>query len=117
MSRRTSYSLLAVLIVVLLLLGSFSQTALPASAATEAATSSASGLSWVKFYFTDPAHTDEKDQNLADYVTGAVLPIINASSKTIDITSFDFNLPGIVDAVVKAKARGVVVRVVVDDKN
>jgi len=42
---------------------------------------------------------------------------IAAAKKTLDIASFDFNLPSFTDAVVKAKQRGVQVRVVLDEEN
>lgn len=73
--------------------------------------------SWLNIYFTKPAVTDESDQNMDHYVAGKVLPVINAAKKTIDVTSFDLNLPAFVDALVSASARGVQVRIVVDGKN
>lgn len=42
---------------------------------------------------------------------------INAAKKSLDIASFDFNLPSFTDAVVKAKQRGVQVRIVLDEEN
>ncbi len=74
-------------------------------------------LPWLSIFFTNPAQTDEADQNLDDYVVHYPLAAVNAAQKTIDITSFDFNLPGFVNALVAAKKRGVVVRIVLDEKN
>ncbi len=45
------------------------------------------------------------------------MPEINNAQKTIDVTSFDLNLPSFVDALVSATQRGVQVRVVYDGKN
>ncbi len=42
---------------------------------------------------------------------------IQAAKKTLDIASFDFNLPNFTDAVIKAKQRGVQVRIVLDEEN
>jgi phosphatidylserine/phosphatidylglycerophosphate/cardiolipin synthase-like enzyme len=42
---------------------------------------------------------------------------VEAAKKTLDIASFDFNLPNFTAAVVKAKQRGVQVRIVLDEEN
>lgn len=84
---------------------------------TSVVTNPSTGLSWVSVYFTDPAHTDEADQDLSHYITAAVLPAIEASLTSIDVASFDLNLPGFVDALVRAGSRGVTVRVVYDGTN
>jgi len=68
---------------------------------------------WLKVYFTDPNPPDQVDNGI-DQV---VLPWIADASETIDIASFDLNLPSVVDALVSAAKRGVVVRVVVDGEN
>jgi phosphatidylserine/phosphatidylglycerophosphate/cardiolipin synthase-like enzyme len=66
---------------------------------------------WLQVYFPNP---NVDDPNTVDQ---HVVPVINAATQTIDITSFDFNLPSVVDAVVGASKRGVKVRMVLDEKN
>src|SRR5262249_12863606 len=56
--------------------------------------------SWLNIYFTNPSITDESDQNMDHYVAGHVLSVVNVAQKTIDVTSFDLNLPQFVDALV-----------------
>jgi len=68
---------------------------------------------WLKIYFTDPNPPDQVGNGIDQFV----MPEINNAQKTIDITSFDLNLPSFVDAVVAAEQRGVQVRVVYDGKN
>src|SRR5262245_21944346 len=97
-------------------------TAVPTAAATPAGLPTGVNgkenvLSWLSVYFTDPASVDENNQNLNDYVAHYPLQAIQQAKKTIDITSFDFNLPDFINAVVAAKKRGVVVRIVLDEKN
>ncbi len=72
--------------------------------------------SWLKVYFTAPTAADANtDANATDKsVIRYVLPVINAAQKSIDVTSFDLNLPTFTNALVSAKKRGVQVRVVVD---
>ncbi len=66
---------------------------------------------WLQVYFTNP---NNNDPNTVDK---AVVPVITAASQTIDLTSFDLNLPSVVNALVEASQRGVKVRVVVDEEN
>ncbi len=89
------------------------------SVTTGATTAPANGSlpSWLTIYFTKPSVTDENDQNMDHYVAGHVLSVVNAAQKTLDVTSFDLNLPAFVDALVNAQKRGVKVRVVIDGKN
>jgi phosphatidylserine/phosphatidylglycerophosphate/cardiolipin synthase-like enzyme len=64
-------------------------------------------------YFTNPNPPD----NLGSGMDQNVLPAIAAATKTIDVTSFDLNLPDVVNALVAASKRGVIVRVVYDGVN
>ncbi len=69
---------------------------------------------WLAVYFTDPNLAAEQGQEGIDqYVVAA----IGGASKTIDVASFDFNLPRLVDALTGASLRGVRVRVVYDGVN
>jgi phosphatidylserine/phosphatidylglycerophosphate/cardiolipin synthase-like enzyme len=68
---------------------------------------------WLKVYFTNPNPPDQVGSGIDQFV----LPEINNAQKTIDVTSFDLNLPSFVDALASAAQRGVQVRVVYDGKN
>ncbi|MEP7287652.1 MAG: phospholipase D-like domain-containing protein [Chloroflexota bacterium] len=89
-----------------------------AQAATPAPTSTAVDTSkWLHVYFTDPSQVDESVIDANKTMARYVLLSLKAAAKTIDIASFDFNLPEVADALVAAKNRGVVVRAVLDEKN
>jgi phosphatidylserine/phosphatidylglycerophosphate/cardiolipin synthase-like enzyme len=80
------------------------------------ATAAAGGPAWLKVYFTDPDPTGKvivpSEQSVLQYV----LPVLDAAKQTIDVASFDFNLPSVTDALVRASKRGVKVRMVLDEK-
>jgi phosphatidylserine/phosphatidylglycerophosphate/cardiolipin synthase-like enzyme len=94
---------------------------LPTSVATEpsavptkpATASDTTALNWIRVYFTDPNPPDNVGQGIDNYV----VPVLDAAQKSIDVASFDFNLPSVTNALVDAKKRGVVVRAVLDRKN
>lgn len=67
--------------------------------------------SWVQVYFTDPNPPDDLNNGLDSRV---LVPLIDSAQTSIEIASFDFNLPSVLDALVRAKQRGVEVRVMVD---
>jgi phosphatidylserine/phosphatidylglycerophosphate/cardiolipin synthase-like enzyme len=69
--------------------------------------------SWMTVYFTNVDSPDQTNNGIDRYVT----PVLNDAKKTIDVTSFDLNLPSVVNALVDAKKRGVAVRVVTDETN
>ncbi len=69
--------------------------------------------SWLKIYFTNPNPPD----NTENGIDQQVVPVLNRASKSIDLASFDLNLPSVVNALVEASKRGVQVRVVVDGEN
>jgi phosphatidylserine/phosphatidylglycerophosphate/cardiolipin synthase-like enzyme len=71
------------------------------------------GTDWLKIYFTNPNPPDEVGQGIDNYV----VPEVSNAQRTIDVTSFDLNLPSFVNALIAAQQRGVQVRVVYDGKN
>src|SRR5689334_2108381 len=87
----------------------------PPSAAANA-TVSTQGVSWLQVYFTDPDPSGTENLDGDHYVPRYVLPVLDAAKQTIDVASFDFNLPVITDALVRANKRGVKVRMVLDEK-
>ncbi len=72
------------------------------------------GPGWLAVYFTNPDPPDALGQSIIDQV---VQPAIAAATSSIDVTSFDLNLPSLVNALGEASQRGVKVRVVYDGAN
>jgi phosphatidylserine/phosphatidylglycerophosphate/cardiolipin synthase-like enzyme len=68
---------------------------------------------WLSLYFTDPTPPD----NLAHGIDQFVQASIDGAIKTIDVASFDLNLPSVVNALARASQRGVSVNVVFDGTN
>jgi phosphatidylserine/phosphatidylglycerophosphate/cardiolipin synthase-like enzyme len=68
---------------------------------------------WLTVYFTNPNPPDD----LNNGVDQKIVPLIESATESIDVASFDLNLPSVIDALVKAKERGVEVRVVYDGEN
>jgi len=68
---------------------------------------------WLKVYFTNPNPPDNTQNGIDQFV----VPVLSNATQTIDVTSFDLNLPSVVNALVEASQRGVKVRVVVDEEN
>ncbi|HVN16507.1 MAG TPA: phospholipase D-like domain-containing protein [Anaerolineales bacterium] len=92
-----------------------SPTVLPSSGSLSNGASTDNGQTpaWLKVYFTNPNPPDQIGTGIDQFV----VPVINNAQKTIDVTSFDLNLPSFVDALVAAAQRGVQVRVVYDGTN
>ena len=86
-------------------------TAMPATGNQPADTGQ--NLDWLKVYFTNPNPPDQINSGIDQYV----VPVVADAQKTIDVTSFDLNLPSFVNALVAAAQRGVQVRVVYDGTN
>ncbi len=71
---------------------------------------------WYQVYFTKPAYPERAagrfgglDETLAADIDGAV--------ERVDLATFDLDLPRVVDALIRARQRGVVVRVAIDGEN
>lgn len=103
----------------LLTLPSPDSTALPMTSATSApsvpATAGPVGSlpAWLNIYFSDPNPPDNIGKGIDQYVQQA----IDAATTSIDVTSFDLNLPSLMNALINAQKRGVKVRVVYDSEN
>ncbi|MFZ6026887.1 MAG: phospholipase D-like domain-containing protein [Chloroflexota bacterium] len=65
---------------------------------------------WLTVYFTDPNPPDDLDKGIDRFI----LPLVEAAEQTIDVVSFDVNLPSVVNALTAAHQRGVQVRVLYD---
>jgi phosphatidylserine/phosphatidylglycerophosphate/cardiolipin synthase-like enzyme len=86
---------------------------LPSNGDSSTATPSGDVLPWLQVFFTKPNPPDNQAHGIDNYV----VPLIDGAKSTIDVASFDFNLPSVTNALVNAKNRGVKVRVVVDEVN
>lgn len=69
--------------------------------------------SWLQVFFTNPNPPD----NIGSGIDQGVVTDVNNARSSIDVTSFDLNLPSFVKALVSARQRGAQVRVVVDGVN
>jgi len=69
--------------------------------------------SWLQVFFTNPNPPD----NVGNGIDEGVVADVNNAKNSIDVTSFDLNLPSFVNALVAASQKGVRVRVVVDGEN
>ncbi len=69
--------------------------------------------SWLTVYFTNPNPPDDINHGVDQYI----VPLIENATRNMVVASFDLNLPSIVDALVRAKERGVEVRVLYDGEN
>ena len=69
--------------------------------------------SWLQVFFTNPNPPD----NVGNGIDNGVVADVNSAQYSIDVTSFDLNLPSFVNALVADSQRGVKVRVVVDGVN
>ncbi len=80
-------------------------TSLPNANVTEGA--------WYTLYFTKPTYPEKKEGRNGG-VDQAIVADFERAQKTIDVAVFDLRLPSFVDAMVRAVARGVQVRAIVD---
>ncbi|HVN53712.1 MAG TPA: phospholipase D-like domain-containing protein [Anaerolineaceae bacterium] len=124
-SRRRSPNLisLVVLAIVIAVAGYvYRQGQEPTPAPTAPATQAAPGQptpaesampAWLHVFFTNPNPPDQSGSG----VDQVILPLIQSATQSIDVTSFDLNLPDLVNALADAQKRGVIVRVVYDGTN
>src|SRR3954454_21698960 len=73
----------------------------------------------IQAFFTTPAlvYPDAPQQRPTSPLLAAVLADLDAARDSVDLASFDFDIPAMTDALLHAAARGVVVRLVVDSEN
>jgi len=73
----------------------------------------------IRAFFTTPTlvYPDSPQQRPASPLLEAVLADLAAAHASVDLASFDFDIPAVTDALLHAAARGVVVRLVVDSEN
>jgi phosphatidylserine/phosphatidylglycerophosphate/cardiolipin synthase-like enzyme len=71
---------------------------------------------WYQVYFTKPQYP-ERAANRVGGLDETIVADIDAAQRRIEVAAFDFDLPKIGQALVRAKQRGVQVRVVIDGEN
>jgi phosphatidylserine/phosphatidylglycerophosphate/cardiolipin synthase-like enzyme len=73
----------------------------------------------IRAFFTTPAlvYPDAPEQRPASPLLAAVLADLDAARTSVDLAAFDFDIPAMTNALLRADARGVVVRLVVDSEN
>ena len=76
-------------------------------------------LGAIRVFFTTPAlaYPDAPQQRPVSPLLMAVLADLDAARVSVDLASFDFDIPAVSDALLRANRRGVVVRLVVDSEN
>ncbi|MDO9300888.1 MAG: phospholipase D-like domain-containing protein [Anaerolineales bacterium] len=71
---------------------------------------------WWEVYFTDPQTINNPDV-IAGSIEERLIQFINNAQTSIHISSFEFNLTPVAEALIAAKNRGVDVKWITDDKN
>ncbi|NWJ98067.1 MAG: hypothetical protein HXX20_20105 [Chloroflexi bacterium] len=68
---------------------------------------------WYELYFTNPIYPDDP-KNHKGGPDEPLVKMMDKATKTLDVADYDFDLANVADAMVRAKARGVQVRMVTD---
>lgn len=79
----------------------------------------ATGSGEIQAFFTTPSlvYPDRAGQRGSSPLLQAVLADINAASASVQLATFDFDIPEVTDALIRARSRGADVRVIVDSEN
>lgn len=77
--------------------------------------SDANKSSWYAVYFTAPKNPP-KESNPPDSLDAALTRFIQSARSSVDVATYQLDLPGVVQALLDAKKRGAVVRIVTDQK-
>jgi phosphatidylserine/phosphatidylglycerophosphate/cardiolipin synthase-like enzyme len=87
--------------------------------ADQPATPAGSRATALQVFFTTPtlAYPDKPAQRPRSPLLLAVLADLDAARTSIDLASFDFDIVEVTDALLRARARGVAVRLIVDSEN
>ena len=68
---------------------------------------------WYEVYFTDPKYPDRPETRHGG-VDEWFVPFLDSAKRSLDVAIYDFDLDNAADALVRAKNRGVAVRMVID---
>jgi len=77
------------------------------------AAGSAGSSDWYTIYFTDPKYPDRPDTRHGG-IDEAFVAFLDGAQRSLDVAIYDFDLDNAADALVRAKNRGVQVRMVMD---
>jgi phosphatidylserine/phosphatidylglycerophosphate/cardiolipin synthase-like enzyme len=88
-------------------------TPVPGAADTSMGSGGSTTSDWYELHFTNPEYPTNKDHYKGGLDTYLV-NLMNKATKTLDVADYDFDLSNVADAMVAAKNRGVVVRMVTD---
>ncbi len=69
---------------------------------------------WFQLYFTQPINTTDESRFTGSPLEAAIVALLDSATQTIDGAFFQLNSQPITDALIRAKQRGVKVRVVTD---
>jgi phosphatidylserine/phosphatidylglycerophosphate/cardiolipin synthase-like enzyme len=72
---------------------------------------------WFQLYFTSPINTQDVNLFKGAFIEDALVKAIDSAKSTIDLAVFEFNSQPVTDALIRAKQRGVQVRVVTDGEH
>ncbi|MBU0490937.1 MAG: DUF1669 domain-containing protein [Chloroflexi bacterium] len=72
--------------------------------------------SWYSVYFNTPRYPD-KDEYHYGGIEDQLVAVIDKATKSIDLAAYEFDLENVAHALVRAKGRGVTVRMVTDTDN
>src|SRR5262245_39541664 len=100
------FGFLAVLLLFLCAVGLYVLRERAAPAAPPAAVGA-----WFQVYFTAPVYPDDPNKHQGGIDTKLVA-LMDQAQKTLDVADYDFDLADVADAMVRAKGRGVTVRMV-----
>jgi phosphatidylserine/phosphatidylglycerophosphate/cardiolipin synthase-like enzyme len=77
------------------------------------------GVGDTRIFFTTPSlvYPDVRNQRSPSPLLQAVIADIDAARKSVDLAAFDLDIPEVTDALIRAKQRGLAVRVIVDSEN
>lgn len=73
----------------------------------------------IRVFFTTPSlvYPDRANQRGVSPLLAAVIADIDAAQNNVELATFDFDIPEVTNALVRAKGRGAAVRVIVDSEN
>ncbi len=69
---------------------------------------------WFQLYFTSPINTTDESRFTGAPIENAMVKVIDGAQQKIDLAAFQFNSQPVTDALLRAKNRGVQIRMVVD---
>ncbi len=72
---------------------------------------------WYSLYFNDVIETDDETQHVGSPIEAAMVEAINSATTSIDGALYELDLERVPQALIDARARGVRVRLVLDDED